>query len=114
MHYAELHAGRDFYSFKGRTAIIVPLASTCVEDIFLPLISDTRVIPSAASGNCRKLTWVCTVEPEGIRTHLRKADHYSGNVLTPLGQADCIRVSLCHYNSMDEVRAFLAAMARQG
>ena len=46
----------------------------------------------------------------GIRTHLRKADHYSGNILTPLGQADCVRVSMCHYNSLDEVRAFLTAM----
>ncbi|MCT4558729.1 MAG: aminotransferase class V-fold PLP-dependent enzyme [Pelagimonas sp.] len=46
----------------------------------------------------------------GIRTHTRKADHYSGNVLTPLGQADCIRVSLAHYNSLAEVRDFLNAM----
>lgn len=45
-----------------------------------------------------------------IRTHIRKADHYSGNVLTPLGQPDCVRVSLAHYNSPDEVRAFLTAM----
>ncbi|MBS0123085.1 aminotransferase class V-fold PLP-dependent enzyme [Thetidibacter halocola] len=57
---------------------------------------------------------VTTLNEEGIRTHLRKADHYSGNVLHPLGQDDCVRVSLCHYNSMDEVRAFLAAMARLG
>ena len=47
---------------------------------------------------------------EGIRTHTRKADHYSGNVLTPLGQEACVRVSLAHYNSMDEVRRFLNVM----
>ncbi len=47
---------------------------------------------------------------EGIRTHTRKADHYSGNILTPLGQTDCIRVSLGHYNSLEEVRAFLSVM----
>ena len=44
---------------------------------------------------------------QGIRTHLRKADHYSGNILNPLGQDSCIRVSLCHYNSIDEVSQFL-------
>ncbi|MGB1209764.1 MAG: aminotransferase class V-fold PLP-dependent enzyme, partial [Paracoccaceae bacterium] len=47
---------------------------------------------------------------EGIRTHLRKADHYSGNILTPLGLAGCIRVSMCHYNSVAEVAKFLAVM----
>lgn len=46
----------------------------------------------------------------GIRTHTRKADHYSGNILTPLGQADCVRVSMAHYNTPEEVRAFLTAM----
>lgn len=47
---------------------------------------------------------------QGIRTHVRKADHYSGNILTPLGLEAAVRVSLCHYNTLDEVRAFLAAM----
>jgi len=47
---------------------------------------------------------------QGIRTHLRKADHYSGNILTPLGLDGCVRVSLCHYNSIGEVAQFLAAM----
>ncbi|WP_372574138.1 aminotransferase class V-fold PLP-dependent enzyme [Ruegeria jejuensis] len=47
---------------------------------------------------------------QGIRTHLRKADHYSGNILTPLGQEACVRVSMCHYNSEHEVAQFLAAM----
>lgn len=47
---------------------------------------------------------------QGIRTHLRKADHYSGNILTPLGFDSCVRVSMCHYNSLGEVAAFLAAM----
>ncbi|WP_149755552.1 aminotransferase class V-fold PLP-dependent enzyme [Roseivivax sediminis] len=46
----------------------------------------------------------------GIRTHLRKADHYSGNILEPLGQTGCVRVSLCHYNTLGEVRAFLDAV----
>jgi len=46
----------------------------------------------------------------GIRTHIRKADHYSGNILDPLGRPDCIRVSMCHYNTIEEVSAFLTAM----
>ena len=47
---------------------------------------------------------------QGIRTHLRKADHYSGNILNPLNLDSCIRVSLCHYNSHEEVSQFLLAM----
>jgi cysteine desulfurase/selenocysteine lyase len=46
----------------------------------------------------------------GIRTHIRKADHYSGNILTPLGLSAAVRVSMCHYNSIEDVTAFLAAM----
>ena len=47
---------------------------------------------------------------EGIRTHLRKADHYSGNILDPLGLDSCVRVSMCHYNSEQEVAQFLSTM----
>ena len=47
----------------------------------------------------------------GIRTHIRKADHYSGNILTPLGREDCVRISLCHYNTEAEVARLLAVMA---
>lgn len=46
----------------------------------------------------------------GIRTHLRKADHYSGNILDPLNKDSCVRVSVCHYNSVDEVSEFLSVM----
>jgi len=46
----------------------------------------------------------------GIRTHIRKADQYSGNVLRPLGRADCLRISFCHYNTESEVARLLAAM----
>ena len=46
----------------------------------------------------------------GIRVHIRKADHYSGNVLNPLGLPSCVRVSMCHYNSEQEVAQFLTAM----
>jgi len=55
-------------------------------------------------------TIVDTLNAQGIRTHIRRADHYSGNILTPLGLDAAVRVSLCHYNTMDEVRALLTAM----
>lgn len=53
---------------------------------------------------------VTALRQRGIRTHTRKADHYSGNILEPLGLSSAVRVSLCHYNSLEEVRAFLSAM----
>ena len=53
---------------------------------------------------------VAHLNNEGVRTHLRKADHYSGNVLDPLGLDSCVRVSMCHYNSAAEVAQFLGVM----
>ncbi|MGR3614649.1 MAG: aminotransferase class V-fold PLP-dependent enzyme [Paracoccaceae bacterium] len=53
---------------------------------------------------------VKALNAQGIRTHLRKADHYSGNILTPLGMDSCVRVSMCHYNSVEEVAKFLAVI----
>ena len=53
---------------------------------------------------------VAKLNAQGIRTHLRKAHHYSGNILNPLGLDVCVRVSMCHYNSTHEVAQFLAAM----
>ncbi len=46
----------------------------------------------------------------GIRVHARISDAYSRHVLALLGLEDCLRVSLCHYNSPTEVRQFLAAL----
>jgi len=46
----------------------------------------------------------------GIRTHVRKADHYSNNILVPLKLDTCVRVSMCHYNSIEEVSQFLGVM----
>jgi len=54
---------------------------------------------------------VSALRDKGVRVHIRKDDHYSGNILAPLGQSDCIRVSMCHYNTEDEVIRFLDAMA---
>ncbi|MFK7743764.1 MAG: aminotransferase class V-fold PLP-dependent enzyme [Roseobacter sp.] len=53
---------------------------------------------------------VAKLNDQGIRTHIRKADHYSGNILTPLGLDTAVRVSTCHYNTVAEVTAFLVAM----
>ena len=50
---------------------------------------------------------VAQLNERGIRTHVRKADHYSGNILNPLGKPSCIRLSLCHYNTAEEVRICL-------
>jgi len=47
---------------------------------------------------------------QGIRTHTRKADHYSGNVLDPLGLSDCIRISFCHYNTEHEISQLLSVL----
>ena len=46
----------------------------------------------------------------GVRTHVRKNDYFSGNILNPLGMDTCVRVSLCHYNSPAEVIKFLNIM----
>lgn len=55
-------------------------------------------------------TLVSALRDRSIRTHARKADHYSANILTPLGLKDCVRVSMCHYNTEQEVAQFLTAM----
>ena len=47
---------------------------------------------------------------EGIRTHARKADHYSGNILDPLKLRDCVRITLCHYNTLQEVALTLGVI----
>lgn len=53
---------------------------------------------------------IAALRERGIRVHIRKNDHYSGNILDPLGLTTCIRVSMCHYNTLAEVAKFLTAM----
>lgn len=55
---------------------------------------------------------VAHLNREGIRTHVRKNDYFSGNILEPLGLNSCVRVSVCHYNTDGEVRRFLESMNR--
>jgi cysteine desulfurase / selenocysteine lyase len=47
----------------------------------------------------------------GIRVHNRVWDAYSRHTLEALGLKDCVRASLCHYNTPWEVDAFLSAVA---
>jgi selenocysteine lyase/cysteine desulfurase len=53
---------------------------------------------------------VSALRDKGIRVHIRKNDHYSGNILIPLNQESCIRVSMCHYNSIKEIKKFLRTL----
>lgn len=57
--------------------------------------------------NTPSIDIVSALKEAGIRVHVRKNDHYSGNILIPLNQDSCIRVSMCHYNSVKEVEEFL-------
>ena len=53
------------------------------------------------------------LESHGVRTHNRTNDAYSRHVLAALGIPECVRVSLCHYNSRGEVLSFLRLMQHQ-
>lgn len=55
---------------------------------------------------------VAALEVDGVRTHARKRDYYSAGVLDPLGVEDCVRASVCHYNTLDEVARFLTTVNR--
>ncbi|MCP4376483.1 MAG: aminotransferase class V-fold PLP-dependent enzyme, partial [bacterium] len=57
---------------------------------------------------CAKV--VAELNQRGIRTHVRKADYFSGNILKPLNRPSCIRVSMCHYNTAEEVLKFLRGL----
>ena len=54
---------------------------------------------------------VSALNQRGIRTHVRKADYFSGNILDPLEMDSCIRTSFCHYNTKAEVLTLLKALA---
>jgi len=50
---------------------------------------------------------VSQLNAQGVRTHVRKNDYFSGNILEPLNRPTCVRVSMCHYNTQIEVLQFL-------
>ncbi len=49
-----------------------------------------------------------------IRVHNRTSDAYSKHCLDALGVAEGVRPSACHYNSTEDIDAFLAATAEAG
>ena len=51
---------------------------------------------------------VSALRARGIRIHNRVRDAYSKHTLDALDIEECLRVSLCHYNSLEEVDTFLA------
>ena len=53
---------------------------------------------------------VSQLNAQGVRTHVRKNDYFSGNILEPLNRPTCVRVSMCHYNTRAEVLQFLRIM----
>ena len=55
---------------------------------------------------------VSAMRDHNIRAHVRKDDHYSSNILNPLGWTDCVRISLCHYNTTEEVTSLLSVLAK--
>ncbi len=46
-------------------------------------------------------------EQNGVRMHNRISDCYSKHTLSAFGIEECVRISLCHYNTLDEVGVFL-------
>ncbi len=55
---------------------------------------------------------VDALNADGVRTHARQRDHYSAAVLEPLGIENCVRASVSHYNTRDEVERMLATINR--
>lgn len=55
---------------------------------------------------------VSALRENGIRVHVRKDDYFSGNILIPLEKDSCVRVSMCHYNTLGEVSEFLRIMKK--
>ena len=53
---------------------------------------------------------VAALNARRVRTHVRKADHYSGSVLGPLGIESSVRISFGHYNTEGEVLRCIEAL----
>jgi selenocysteine lyase/cysteine desulfurase len=57
---------------------------------------------------------VIAMGARGISVHDRKHDAYSGHILEAIGAPDCVRISMAHYNTTDEIDALLAALDELG
>jgi selenocysteine lyase/cysteine desulfurase len=64
--------------------------------------------------DCSARETVSALGAKGIVVHQRVGDAYSRHTLEALGATECVRVSLCHYNTPEEVSAFLRAVAEVG
>ncbi|PAU74816.1 aminotransferase class V-fold PLP-dependent enzyme [Halomonas salipaludis] len=53
---------------------------------------------------------VAELGARGVRVHARSDDVYSGNILRPLRLPAVTRISLAHYNSVEEIDTCLAAL----
>lgn len=98
---AMLHglAGQDGLKAMSKVSIIGGLDNPLREGLVSLTVEDMPAVDVVSALNAR-----------GIRTHARKNDHFSGNILSPLKLDDCVRVSMCHYNTAQEVSQFLSAM----
>lgn len=67
-------------------------------------------VVSLVLGSMPSKALVGFLRERGIRVHIRNNDHYCGNILAPLGLDSCIRISVCHYNSEEEIGHLLEAM----
>ena len=52
------------------------------------------------------------LEARGVCVHTRTRDAYSRHTLEALDLSECVRVSLCHYNTCEEI-AVLLGLLRQ-
>ncbi len=57
-----------------------------------------------SSGDVEKILW------DRYRIAVRAGDHYARETLHHLGITDCVRASLAHYNTLEEVEKFLIAI----
>ena len=95
------------YGVGGQDGLAAMSEVTVIGGIDNPL---REGLVSIAVENISAIDLVSALKDHGIRVHARKDDVYSANVLVPLKMASCVRVSMCHYNTEQEVTQFLSAM----
>ncbi len=79
-----------------------------------PRTPESECGPIAAFGVTGKTAGqvVDWLETEGFRVHQRVSDAYSRHTLAAMGIQECVRVSLGHYNSPEEIMTFLQTIGR--
>lgn len=108
IHDHELHLGHSILHGTGNLKGLAELPGiTIIGGADTP--GREGVVSIAVAGKASEDV-VTALNARGVRTHMRKDDHYSGNVLKPLGLDSCVRVSFNHYNTLQEVAQLLTAM----